>query len=136
MTPAVQLCTPSEEQNCIISHLKNNKNIIVDAIAGAGKTTTSLLIAKNIPDKNILLLTYNAALKLETREKIKKYKLNNITAHSFHSFAVKHYNNQAFHNISKAISVNVIKPFSYDIIIIDEAQDLNTERFEFICKII
>ena len=129
--------TASFEQNLIITNLKNNKNVIVDSIAGAGKTTTSLLIAKNLHNKKILLLTYNAALKVETREKITKDKLlTNITAHSFHSFAVKHYNPLAYHNISNALNTPPIQTFAYDIIIIDEAQDINKERFSFISTII
>ena len=45
----------SNEQKNIINTLKNNNNIIVDSVAGSGKTTTNLYIAKEFHDKNILL---------------------------------------------------------------------------------
>ena len=62
----------SNEQNNIINLLKDNKNIIVDSVAGSGKTTTNLYIAKSFPKLNILLLTYNAKLKIETINKKSK----------------------------------------------------------------
>lgn len=133
-TPTLPQCSP--EQQCIIDNLKNNKNVYVDAVAGAGKTTTILSVAKHSPDKNILLLTYNARLKSETRHKIAYYQLHNITAHSFHSFGVKHYNPAAYNNLSLAIESPLQRKFNYNIFAIDEAQDLTYERFEFVCKII
>ena len=59
------LFSPSEEQQKIIDALKNKQNVIVNAVAGSGKTTTILGIAKQMPDINILQITYNKALKLE-----------------------------------------------------------------------
>lgn len=61
----------SKEQSDIVESLEKN-NVIVDAVAGSGKTTTCLYIAKKFTDLNILLLTYNAKLKFETRENNKK----------------------------------------------------------------
>jgi superfamily II DNA or RNA helicase len=46
------------EQKEIINSIKNGYNIIVDAVAGCGKTTTSLAIAQECKDKFFLLLTY------------------------------------------------------------------------------
>ena len=44
------------EQKEIINSIKNGYNIIVDAVAGCGKTTTSLAIAQECTNKNILIL--------------------------------------------------------------------------------
>ena len=60
----------SNEQANILTSFVNN-NVLVDAVAGSGKTTTNLYIAKKFHKYNILLLTYNAKLKLETRKKVK-----------------------------------------------------------------
>ena len=61
----------SIEQNNIIKELLLNNNVVVDSVAGSGKTTCNLHIAKYFHNINILLLTYNSKLKLETREKAK-----------------------------------------------------------------
>lgn len=82
----------SSEQQEVMNALVNN-NVVIDSVAGSGKTTCNLHIAKKFTESNILLLTYNSRLKIETREKIKLLKLTNIEAHSYHSFCVKYYNN-------------------------------------------
>lgn len=128
----------SEEQKIIINNIKT-KNVIVDAIAGSGKTTTNLHLAKYYYNQNILLLTYNAKLKIETREKAKLLGISNLEVHSYHSFCVKYYNHTCFTDsgITKIIKENTapIKNFSYNIIILDEAQDIHSLYFELICKI-
>ena len=129
----------SNEQNNIITLLKDNKNIVVDSVAGSGKTTTNLYIAKAFPELKLLLLTYNAKLKIETREKINKHKITNLETHSYHSFCVKYYNNKCFtdyeiKNILKN-KCNLLKKINYDIIILDEAQDITNMYYELICKI-
>lgn len=132
------LPNPSEEQKIIIKNLKDH-NIVVDAVAGAGKTTVSLLLASEYPDKNILLLTYNKKLKEETREKIIKYNIKNMEIHSYHSFSVKYYFRESFTDKGiKEFLKKHIEPkskFNYDIIIIDEAQDISNLYYQLICKI-
>ena len=129
----------SIEQNNIIQHLLLNNNIVVDSVAGSGKTTCNLHIAKYFNNMNILLLTYNSKLKLETREKAKKLGIFNIEVHSYHSFCVKYYNNQCFTDtIINKIIKNKKKPlnhFRFDLIVPDEAQDMTSLYYELICKI-
>lgn len=128
----------SNEQQLIIQKLIDN-NVIIDSVAGSGKTTTNLYIAKFFSNLNILLLTYNAKLKIETREKVNKLGITNIETHSYHSFCVKYYDNNCFidKNISTVIETNKIplKKYKYDIIILDEAQDINPLYYSLICKI-
>src|SRR5437762_14072287 len=85
-----QLPECSVEQKNIIDQLLTH-NVVVDSVAGSGKTTTNLYIANIHKNKKILLLTYNSKLKMETRERIKKMKVKNLEAHSYHSFCVKYY---------------------------------------------
>ena len=128
----------SNEQFDIINKIINN-NIIVNSVAGSGKTTTNLHIAKYFTDLKILLLTYNSKLKIETREKTIKYDINNLDVHSYHSYCVKYYDQTCFTDsqiirLLKTINLqNMINP--YDIIIVDEAQDMNPIYFELFCKI-
>ena len=59
-------------------------------LKGSGKTTTVLHLAKaSTLNEQILLLTYNARLKIETREKAVHFSLHNLEVHSYHSFGVK-----------------------------------------------
>lgn len=128
----------SQEQEDIINKFKEN-NIIVDSVAGSGKTTTNLYIAKHFENKKILLLTYNSKLKLETRDKVKSLKIKNLETHSYHSFCVKYYNHKCFTDTEiKQIIINNSKckqNIKYDIIILDEAQDITNLYYELICKI-
>ena len=41
----------SKEQSHIVEVIETGKNIQIDAVAGSGKTTTSLHIAKRYPEK-------------------------------------------------------------------------------------
>ena len=85
------ICT--QEQTDIILLLQKY-NVIVDSVAGSGKTTTNLHIAKYFENLNILLLTYNAKLKKETRERVLDNDINNLEVHSYHSYCYKYYDNR------------------------------------------
>lgn len=127
----------SQEQLKVIEELNNN-NVIIDSVAGSGKTTCNLHIAKHFTECKILLLTYNSKLKIETRTKININNLKNIECHSYHSFCVKNYVQNCFTdieiiNLLKNNSLN--KYFNYDIIILDEAQDISPLYFQLVCKI-
>ncbi len=128
----------SVEQQQIITSLKES-NVVVDSVAGSGKTTCSLYIAKQNPDINILLLTYNSKLKIETREKIKNMEIKNMEVHSYHSFCVKYYDENCFtdSNIQLLLNNNnsLLNHINYDMIILDEAQDINYLYYELFCKI-
>lgn len=129
---------PSLEQQNIINLLDNN-NVIVDSVAGCGKTTTNLFIAKHYNKLNILLLTYNSKLKIETKERVKLHNINNLYVYSYHSFTVKYYNNKGYTDkiIKDTITNNLESnsKYNYDLIIIDEAQDLTPLYYELVCKI-
>lgn len=128
----------SSEQLSIVKSLNDN-NVVVDSCAGAGKTTTVLHIAKCYENDNILLMTYNAKLKLETRQKIEKLGLKNIETHSYHSFCVKYYDRSCF--TDKPIREMIdderrpLSKYKYSIIILDEAQDITPLYYTLICKI-
>lgn len=134
----MNLPNASEEQKQIVRDIQDN-NVIVDSVAGSGKTTCNLHIAKQYPNKNILLLTYNAKLKAETREKIRSLDLNNIEAHSYHSFCYRYYDDICYNDtVIKQIIIGNRKQtrtFNYDIIIIDETQDMSILYYELICKL-
>ena len=67
----------SDEQREIVNAMSDH-NVIVDAVAGSGKTTTILHIAKTYADQRILVLTYNSKLRLETQ-----YRAEQFLAHGY-----------------------------------------------------
>lgn len=129
----------SDEQLQILINLETGNNVIVNSVAGSGKTTSNLHISKKFPDKNILLLTYNAKLKIETRQRVASLEIGNLETHSYHSFCVKYYHDKCFTDseLKVVLTENILprRRFKYDIIILDEAQDITSLFFEIICKI-
>jgi hypothetical protein len=136
---SLMLPNTSDEQLQIIKKILNS-NLKINAVAGSGKTTTNLHIAKSYKTSKILLLTYNSKLKTETRIKVEKFNIDNLETHSYHSFCVKYYDRQCFTDFTIKHILNTKQPklsdFSYDIIIIDEAQDITPLFYELICKIL
>ena len=134
----MQLPNISIEQENIVKSIHESKNVIVESVAGSGKTTSNIYIAK-LTNKSILLLTYNTKLKMETREKIYNLDIQNMEVHSYHSFCVKNYNHKCFtdYEIINIIKNDTIvkKKFKYDLLILDEAQDITPLYHQLICKI-
>lgn len=127
----------SKDQQRIAKYLKDH-NVIVNSNPGSGKTTTALCIARMYSNRKILLITYSAHLKSETREKFKKHNINNIEAHSYHSFFRKYYLDSCSTDLEmeQCLAQASHTSFHYDIIIIDECQDMTLLYFESVCKII
>lgn len=115
----------SIEQQNIIDAIDTH-NVCVNSVAGCGKTTTSLYMASKYKSLNFLLLTYNSRLRLETKEKALNLKIKNVECHTFHSFAVKNLDTSAHDDVAmnRALNCSKSKDYRYDIIIVDEAQDL------------
>lgn len=128
----------SDEQIEIIKYLDTH-NVVVDAVAGSGKSTAAFHIAKKYLKSNILLLTYNSRLKNETRQRVKVLDIHNLEVHSYHSFCYKYYDKKC---ITDDAIVQMLKKqradsqFTYDIVIIDEAQDMTMLYYSLVCKII
>ena len=135
------LFIPSPEQQLIIDAIKRGENVSVNAVAGSGKTTTILGIAKQIPEKKILQITYNRALKLEVEKKAKLNKLDNLKVLTFHGLACSYYDYTAYTDdrIQTILRNNIplnkpITNITQEIIIIDEIQDMTPLYFELIHK--
>jgi len=130
--------TISEEQKAIIAAIRSDYNVIVEAVAGSGKTTLVLEAAKLSPDVKFIQLTYNSALKSDTRRKVNEQRIKNLEVHSYHSLARKYYDNNAHEDshIEKILTLNIqlIKPAVYDVFVVDEAQDMTFEYYKLIKK--
>lgn len=127
----------SEEQQLFVEKALQGNHILVDACIGSGKTTAIQHLCNEFPgQKKILYLTYNRLLKLDAKTKIKK---KNVTVTNYHGFA---YMVLRRHGIAAGITDLIQtclrkKPAipSYDVLIIDEYQDIEQELAELLCWI-
>lgn len=124
----------SDEQQEFIDKAKQGQNILVDACIGSGKTTAIQKLCCDLPEKNhILYLTYNRLLKLDAKSKIKN---KNVFVTNYHGFAYYYLKkNNISSGMPELIQVfNSKKPELdiYDILIIDEYQDIELEFAEML----
>lgn len=127
----------SEEQNKIIELVGEGKNIFVDACIGAGKTTLLNAISESFPRKKILYLTYNKLLKEDAKKKIRS---RNTEVHNYHGFVFKYlmsyrlrYTHQdGIKNFIRNVHNGTIRVPQYDLILIDEYQDINEDAANLI----
>ena len=129
----------SDEQRKVLDFIRSGKNVIVDACAGSGKSTTILSMAKNLNRRKFLQLTYNSLLRHEVKDKVKSLKLKNINVHTYHSLAVRFYLSSAYTDsgIRKILHSNLPprdEISHFDVLVIDEAQDMTMLYFELIIK--
>lgn len=123
----------STEQKELINGARLGENILVDACIGSGKTTAIQVLCNEMSNKKILYLTYNKLLKLDAKEKIRS---RNVFVQNYHGFAY-------YILIKKDIKCGIsetIKVFNekklpipkYDMLVIDEYQDIDQEISEML----
>lgn len=87
----LELPSPSNEQAAAVSAVIFESKIFkLNFVAGFGKTTTSLHLVAANKLQPVLLLTYNARLKQETRTKAETYGLNYLKVHSYHAMGFRY----------------------------------------------
>lgn len=123
----------SAEQQEMINYVKSGHNVLVDACIGSGKTTAIQTLCNEINNKKILYLTYNTLLKLDAKNKIKSYNTEVTNYHGFASGCLYAMGVKA--GVTDLIQTfNRIKPNvrKYDILLIDEYQDIDLEISELL----
>jgi len=118
----------TDEQQRILSAVRAGVNVRVHARAGTGKTSTSLQMVRQLPSSTqCLILTYNSSLKTETRQRVRRQGIHNLRVHSYHSFALQHFDvdshtDQALVQVVRGAQCRA--PYAFDLWILDECQDL------------
>jgi hypothetical protein len=143
--PPRQLPTPSEEQTEILRAVREGACAIVIARAGTGKTTASLLLAQDAPERRHLVLTYNRALADETNDRIRELNLKNVVCRTYHEqvgrCASRPDHRVVCLNDAKLLRVlrewrcnnggtPVARLTEYDRVILDESQDMRPTFYE------
>lgn len=117
----------SDEQRAIIEAVSGGRSVIVNAVAGSGKTTTVLGIAEARPDRRFVQITYNRQLKFEVRQKVQSRGITNLEIHTYHSLAVAHYGREAYDDVGMSKALRDGPHYigdDVDVVIIDETQDM------------
>jgi len=133
------MLSQSEEQQYAIDEIKKGKNVIVNAVAGSGKTTLVLCLAMQVTAV-ILQLTYNTNLKNDNERKIHEFNLENIRVNTFHGLAKKYYLKTEFVTDTELRKIlrEDMKPqkpiYPVDTLVLDEVQDMTPLYFQFIVK--
>ncbi|MBQ6782430.1 MAG: AAA family ATPase [Acholeplasmatales bacterium] len=119
----------TNEQQLFIDTALKGKNILVEACIGSGKTTSIQHLCNQLPkNKKILYLTYNRLLKVDAKSKIKN---RNAFVTNYHGFAYRWLMANSI-NVGRS---DIIQTFlsekpkfdKYDILIMDEYQDIDEE---------
>ena len=126
----------SDEQQELIRLVKERNNVLVDACIGSGKTTTIQVLCNELPERQILYLTYNRLLKIDAKSKIQN---KNTFVQNFHGFAFSclKKNNIKIGGKSDLIqtflkNTEQIKIQPFNLLLIDEYQDIEKKTAEML----
>jgi superfamily I DNA/RNA helicase len=127
----------TEEQEAIIEAVEEGHNVFVDACIGAGKTTTLNDICITLKNKKILYLTYNKLLKEDAKKQIRS---RNVEVHNYHGFVYRYlmayripYTHQnGIKDFIKNVENGTIHMPQYDVMLVDEYQDINNDAAKLI----
>lgn len=138
------LLPPSEDQQRAIDTLLHSKNnLIIDACAGSGKTTTILHLASSAPNDQFLVLVYNRRLMVETEERVQALGLRNVTVLNYHTLGVRYYTSECatdqglkrvVEDDMPVVDGMVLPDFS--VLVMDEQQDMTPILKRFVDKLI
>lgn len=134
----------SPEQLCAVNVLKyTERNVVINACAGSGKTTTVLHLAMEMPEKKFLVLVFNRRLKEETGARIQALGLENIIVYNYHALGHRFYTKSCTtdYGIKRAVEFDLpviagqILP-EFDVLVLDEQQDMTPILFQFTKKLV
>lgn len=136
--PSLSFEDLSNEQKRFVNLVKKGKNVLVDACIGSGKTTAIQVVCNELPNKEILYLTYNYLLKTDAQNKILN---NNVFVTNYHGFAYQMLRSVGIECAQGQLVQTFLKHKNeisiphYDLLLMDEYQDI-TEEIASMLKVI
>lgn len=127
----------SDEQELFIQVALTGQNVLVDACIGSGKTTAIQELCSRYPaGTSILYLTYNKLLKLDAQAKIQQ---SGVRVTNYHGFAFMELMHMGV-DCGQGDQVQLYnqykpKPARYDVLILDEYQDIEQELADMLWNI-
>jgi hypothetical protein len=143
---------PTPEQQAVVDSVAAGYNVTVHAVAGSGKTTSALLLASAVAPAKTLVLLYNRRLCAETAKRVPLSQRGRVHAMTIHSLAYNAYHQNGgipagsstttgpvYDEMLVDILERDLPPANaqytgYDLVIIDEAQDLVPLYVRFLQK--
>lgn len=136
-----RLPIPSDEQNEIILNFKAGYNLKIEAVAGSGKTTTLLYLARitsEIFKTKSLILTYSKSLQLEIEKMINECGLTGLCQiYTYHGYASKMYKTGISNDkiLRQYLNTQPLYNPKIPILLLDEVQDMNEDSHKLVNKI-
>lgn len=131
----------SDEQQAVLDTVAAGHNVIVDATCGSGKTATiqRLCAVRSAAGANILYLTYSRLLKADAQSRVGGAKVQN-----YHGLVYPYLLEAGIEaGLGESVAVfnenfEVIAPGvpGYDMIVIDEYQDINTDYAQLLRNLV
>ena len=122
----------SDEQRIVVETVLAGKNVQVDAVPGAGKTTTLIEVARalTLVGRRALCLTYSRSLCDDWKSRLDM----STKVYTFHSLATVLWSTKIDRDyaMEQALKSNVLKRLDFDALLIDEGQDINALYHELL----
>lgn len=133
------------QQQHIVNQALEHKNLQVLALAGCGKTTVALEVAKalyHVHGKKTLILSYGTELTSDTNKRVTKLRMRKYcTVRTIHSamgfYSTPRRTARTDLHLQQIIDENnPLTPVDFDVFIMDETQDLTPLLHTCICRLL
>jgi len=138
------LPSPTREQRVILEAASVGESFRVVANAGTGKTRTLLQAAASLK-KRTLFLAYNRDIKEEVQKLVEAHGLALVDVENYDSLLVNYYDGKAASQdfqlslqriLEEGDRARPLQEMSWEVIFIDEAQDMDDNYMRFIRKVL
>jgi hypothetical protein len=129
----------SGEQRRMIDAVRSGQDVIVDATVGSGKTTAIQALCTEVGrDRKVLYLTYSKLLKADAQRRVKHARVQNyhgIVYPALLEAGIKCGLDESIRRFNAAFT-NLSAPLpKYDLLVVDEYQDINDEYAQLLRNI-
>ena len=129
----------TDEQQLFLDYAKQGNNVLIQSCVGGGKTTLLQQFVEYLPpNKNAIFLTFNKYLKIDVLAQITNPK---VWVTNYHGFASRLLIDSGMYGVDVnkllSVAINQCPPIPhYDVIVIDEFQDLDMECAKLVTMIV